>query len=85
VWRVGRLGNNDHVVVSHKFCGFQGHVGGYVVVMKEPVVVATKLQSFSSHIFSQGSENVTVKVGVDCSVRRNKFMMNNFLHVKKKQ
>jgi hypothetical protein len=31
--------NDSHVVVSHKLCGFQGSVGGRVV-MKEPVVVA---------------------------------------------
>jgi hypothetical protein len=24
-----------HVVVSHKLCGFQGRVGGRIVVMKE--------------------------------------------------
>jgi hypothetical protein len=29
------MGNNNHVVVSHTLCGFQGHVGGHVVVMKE--------------------------------------------------
>jgi hypothetical protein len=34
------MGNDDLVVVSHKLCGFQGRVGGRVVVMKEPVVVA---------------------------------------------
>jgi hypothetical protein len=32
--------NNNHVVVIDKLSGFQGHVGGYIVVMKEPVVVA---------------------------------------------
>jgi hypothetical protein len=29
------MGNNNHVVVSHKLCGLQGRVGGRVVVMKE--------------------------------------------------
>jgi hypothetical protein len=29
------MGYDNHVVVSHKICGFQGHVGGRVVVMKE--------------------------------------------------
>jgi hypothetical protein len=55
--------------------------GGRAVVMKEPVVVAPKFWSFSSHIFSQASQNVTV----DCSVRRNKFTVKNPLHVKKEK
>jgi hypothetical protein len=38
---------------------------------------------FLSHIFSQASQNITVKVRVDCSVRRNKFMVDNPLHTKK--
>jgi hypothetical protein len=75
------MGNNNHVVVSHKLCGFQGHVGWHVVVMKEPVVTA----SFLSHIFSQAPQNITVNVRVDRSVRRNKFMVNNPLHVEKKK
>jgi hypothetical protein len=54
--------------------------------MKEPVVVAPKFWSFSSHIFSQASQNFPVKVRVDRSVRRrNKFTVNNLLHVKKKK
>jgi hypothetical protein len=69
------MGNDNHVVVSHKLFDFQGCVGGCIVVMKEPVVVVPKFQSFSSHIFSRVSQNVTVqvKVRVDHSVRRNKF------------
>jgi hypothetical protein len=55
--------------------------GGRVVM--EPVVVTPKFQSSLSHIFSQASQNVTVKVRVHCSVRRNKFMVNNPLHVEK--
>jgi hypothetical protein len=51
--------------------------------MKEPVMVAPKFWSSSSHIFSQASENVTVKVRVDCSVRRNKFTVNNAFYVRK--
>jgi hypothetical protein len=51
--------------------------------MKEPVVVAPKFQFFSSHIFSQASQNFTVKVRVDRNVRRNKFMVNNPLHIEK--
>jgi hypothetical protein len=78
------MGNDNHVVVSHKLCGFQGRVGGHVVVIMEPVVVAPKFWSFSSQIFFQASQNITVKIRVDCSVRRNKFTMNNPLHVKKK-
>jgi hypothetical protein len=35
VWQAGRTGNNIHVAVSHKLCGFQGFVGRRVVVMKE--------------------------------------------------
>jgi hypothetical protein len=84
MWRVGRMGNNNHVVVSHKLCGLQGHIGGRVVLMKEPIAIAPKFWSFSSHIFSQASQNVTVKVRVDCSVRRNRFTVNNPFHVKKK-
>jgi hypothetical protein len=77
------MGNNNHVVVSQILCGFQGCVGGRIVVMKEPVVVEPKFQSFSLHIFSQVSQNVTVKVRVDHIVRRNKFTVNNPLHVEK--
>jgi hypothetical protein len=76
------MGNNNHVAVSHKLYGFQGRVGGRIVMM-EPVVVAPKFQSFSLHIFSQASQNVTVKVRVDHSVGMNKFMLNNPLHIKK--
>jgi hypothetical protein len=50
-------------------------------MMKKPVVVAPKFQSFSSHIFSQASENVTVKGIVDRSVRRKKFTVNNPIHI----
>jgi hypothetical protein len=75
---------NDNQVVSQKLYGFQGRVSGHVV-MKEPVVVAPMFQSFSSHIFSQASQNVTVKVRVDQGVRRNKFTVNNPLHIEKKQ
>jgi hypothetical protein len=66
------MGNDNPVVVGRKLCGFQGRVGGCVVVMKEPVVVVPKFWDFSSHIFSQVSQNLTVKVRVDCSVRWNK-------------
>jgi hypothetical protein len=79
------MGNDNDVVVSHKLCGFQGHVGRCVFTMKEPVVVAPKFRTFSSHIFSQASQNITVKLRVDHSVRRNKFTMNNPLHIKNKQ
>jgi hypothetical protein len=75
------VGNDNHVVVSHKLCGSQGRVGGCVVVIKEPIVVVPKLLSFSSHIFSQASQNVTVKVRADRSVRGNRFNVNNPLHV----
>jgi hypothetical protein len=51
--------------------------------MKEPVVVVPEFWSLSSHIFSQASQNITVKVRVDCSVRRNKFTVNNPLHIEK--
>jgi hypothetical protein len=74
------MGNDNLVVVSHKLCGFQGHVDGCIVMMKEPVVVAPKFQFLSSHILSQ---NITVKVGVDHSVRRNKFTVNNPLYIEK--
>jgi hypothetical protein len=52
-------------------------------MMKEPVMVVSEFWSFSSHIFSQASKNVKVKVTVDHSVRRNKFTVNNSLHVEK--
>jgi hypothetical protein len=79
------MGNDNHVVVSHKLCVFQGRVGERVVVIKESVVVPPKFQAFSSHIFSQGSQNITVKVRVDRSVRSNKFTLNNPLHEKNKK
>jgi hypothetical protein len=77
------MGNDNHVVITHKLCGFQGRLGGCVVMMKEPFVVVPKFRSFSSHIFSHASQNITVKVRVDHSVRRNKFTVNNPLHVEK--
>jgi hypothetical protein len=80
----GRIGNINHVVVSQKLCGFQRRVAGLIVVMKEPVVVEPKFRSFSLHIFSQECQNVTVEVRVDRSVKRNKFVVNNPLHVEKK-
>jgi hypothetical protein len=39
-------GNDNHVVVSHKVCGFQGCVGSCVFMMKEPVVVSPKFGLF---------------------------------------
>jgi hypothetical protein len=62
----GELGvwDDNQVVDSHKICGFQGRVGWRFVMMKEAVVVAPKFRSFSLHIFSQVSQNVTVKVRV---------------------
>jgi hypothetical protein len=64
------MGNDNHVVVSHKLCGFQGRVGRCFVMMKEPVMVASRFRYFSLCVFSQASRNVTVKVRVDRSVRR---------------
>jgi hypothetical protein len=58
-------------------------LGGRVVMVKEPVVVAPKLRSFSSQIFSQAYQNFTVKVRVDCSVRRDKFTVTNPFHIEK--
>jgi hypothetical protein len=40
------MGNDHHVIVSQKFSGLQGRVGGRNVVMKEPVVVAAKFRHF---------------------------------------
>jgi hypothetical protein len=79
------MGNDNHVVVSHKLCGFQGCVGGRVAMLKEPVVVAPKFRSFWSNFFSHESQNVSVRVivRVDRSVRRNKFTGNNPFHVEK--
>jgi hypothetical protein len=45
-------------------------MGGRVVMMKKPVVVVPKFWSFSSHIFSQASRNVTVKVRVGRNVKQ---------------
>jgi hypothetical protein len=61
------MGNDNHVF----------SVGRYVVVMKEPVVVAPMFWSFSSHIFSHVSQNITGKVRVDRNVRRNKYTVNS--------
>jgi hypothetical protein len=58
-------------------------MGGRIVVMKEPVVVVPKCQSFSSHIYSRASLDVTVKVRVDRSVGRNTFTLNNPLCVER--
>jgi hypothetical protein len=77
------MGNNNHVVVGHKLCGFQGCVGRRIVVIKEPVVVALKFWFLPMHIFSQASQNITVEVTVDHSVRRNKFTVNSHLHIEK--
>jgi hypothetical protein len=70
--------NGNHVVVSHKLCGFQGRMDGRVVVTKEP-----NFRSSSSHIFYQASQGVTVKVRIDRSVRRSILTVNNPLHVEK--
>jgi hypothetical protein len=78
------MGNDNHVGCLF-VSGVQGRVGGCVVVMKEPVVVVPKFWSFSSHIFSQASQNFTVKVRVDRSVKRNSFLVDNSLHVEKKK
>jgi hypothetical protein len=56
-------------------------VGGRVVMMKEPVVVAQKFWCFLLHIFSQASQNITVKVRVDRSVRRNKFTVEKKINI----
>jgi hypothetical protein len=44
-----------------------------------------QFQSFSSHIFSQASQNITVKVRVVHSVMRNKFAVNIPVTSKRKQ
>jgi hypothetical protein len=77
------MGNHNHAAVSHKLCGFQGHVSGHIVMMKEPNVVAPKFWSFLSHVSSQVFQNITVKVRVDCSVRRNTITVNNPLYIEK--
>jgi hypothetical protein len=74
---------NSEDVVSCKLCGFQGRVGGRIVVMKEPVLIAPKFWSFSSHIFSQVSQNVALRVRVDRNVRKNRFTVNSPLHIEK--
>jgi hypothetical protein len=60
-------------------------VGGCVVVVKEPVVIVPKFGLFC-HTFSlKHLKTSESKSRVDHSVRRNKFTVNNPLHVKKKQ
>jgi hypothetical protein len=50
------MGNNNHVVVSHKLCGFHEFEGGHVM-MKEPVVVVPKFGLFIAHFLSGVSEH----------------------------
>jgi hypothetical protein len=58
------MGNDNRIVVSHNLCGFQGCVGGRIVLMKEPVAVAPNFWSFLSHIFSQASKSeLTIVLG----------------------
>jgi hypothetical protein len=83
MWPVERMGNDNHFSVRYKLCGSKGHVGRRVVLMKEQVMVAPEFQSFSSHIFSQVSQNITVKVIVDHNVRRKKFAVNDPLYIEK--
>jgi hypothetical protein len=47
----------NHVVVSHKLCGFQGCVGVCVIVMKEPVVVMPKFGLFVAHFLASLSRH----------------------------
>jgi hypothetical protein len=54
--RVGRMGNDNCVGVSHKLCGFQGRVGRCVVMMQEPIVVAPKFWFFVTHFLSSISK-----------------------------
>jgi hypothetical protein len=42
-------GNNNHVV-SHRLCGFQGHVGGHIVVMKEQCGACVKTMRVHSSV-----------------------------------
>jgi hypothetical protein len=73
-----------HMLLLVTDSGFHSCVGWRFVVMKESVVVAPKFRSFLLHIFSQSSQNVTVKVRVDRSVvRRNKFTVKNPFHIEK--
>jgi hypothetical protein len=83
--RVGRMGNDNHVVFSQKLCGFQGRVCGRARCRDEEAsCCCAKASVFLWHIFSQASQNVTVNVRVDRHFRRNKFTVNNPLHVEKK-
>jgi hypothetical protein len=67
------MGNNNHIVVNQKLCGFQGCVRERLVVI-EPVMSPQKFRSFTSQFFSQASQNITVKVRVHRSLRWNKFI-----------
>jgi hypothetical protein len=79
------MGNNNLVVVIHKLCGFQGRVGGRIVMM-EPVVVAPKFRSFPSHISSQAFQNfITDPSGVckfmDSSLMVFMYEFSNFVNI----
>jgi hypothetical protein len=77
--------NDSHVVVKSQTLWFSELCEWARCRDEEAGCGCAKVPVFSSHIFSQASQNVTVKVRVDRSVRRNKFMVNNPLHVKKKK
>jgi hypothetical protein len=60
------MGNDNHVVVSHKLCGFQGRMGGRVVMMKE------QCGACSNFLLRSPANSITEPSGVcklmDCSV-----------------
>jgi hypothetical protein len=49
--------DENHAVISHK-CGFQGHVGSSVIVMRKAAVTAPKYRSFFfvTHLLSRASK-----------------------------
>jgi hypothetical protein len=56
---------------------------GHVVLLKEPVAVASKFRSFSSHIFSQVSQNITVHVKVRVGHRvENRIFMKQIYNIR---
>jgi hypothetical protein len=72
------MGNDNHVV-SHKLCGFQGHVGGRIVVIKE------QCGTCSDFLLRSPANSITDPNGVcsrmDCSVTVFMDEFSNFFNI----
>lgn len=51
--------------------------------MKKPVSIMPKFRLFSSHIFSQTPQNITVKLRINCNISSDEFMTNNLFDIEK--